>query len=82
MTRAFQYAGAGAVLTSLWKVHEDATKQFMVQFYSYLDEGKEPKEALYLTKEDYQLKRITSSQPLIDYSHPFFWAAFVLVGGL
>ncbi|MBI4229127.1 MAG: CHAT domain-containing protein, partial [Deltaproteobacteria bacterium] len=81
MTRAFQYAGAGAVLTSLWKVHEDATKQFMVQFYSYLDEGKEPKEALYLTKQDFQQKKIISSQPLIDYSHPFFWGAFVLVGG-
>lgn len=81
MTRAFQYAGSGAVLTSLWKVHEDATKEFMVQIYSYLDEGKQPKEALFLTKKDFQQKKIKSSKPLIDYSHPFFWAAFVLVGG-
>ena len=81
MARAFQHAGAGSVLTSLWKVHEDATKKFMVTFYAYLDEGKEIKEALYLTKRDFIEKKIVSSKPLIDYSYPFFWAAFVLIGG-
>jgi len=81
MTRAFQYAGSSAVLTSLWKVHEDATKLFMVRFYSYLEQGREPVEALYLTKKDFQEKRIEYPKRLIDLSHPFFWGAFVLVGG-
>jgi len=53
----------------------------MVTFYEYLDQSIEPKEALYLTKKDFIEKRIVSSKPLIDYSHPFFWAAFVLIGG-
>jgi len=81
MTRAFQYAGSAAVLSSLWKVHEDATKLFMVRFYSYLDEGEKPSNALYFTKKDFQGKNIKHKNPLIDLSHPFFWGAFVLVGG-
>jgi len=81
MTRAFQYAGAGSVLTSLWKVHEDATKLFMIQFYGYIDKGKKPAEALYLTKRDFQESKIEYNKPMIDLTHPFFWGAFVLVGG-
>ena len=76
MTRAFQLAGTASVLTSLWKVDEASTKQFMVKFYSYINEAKKPAVALSLTKKDFINNKIKNK-----LSHPFFWAAFVITGG-
>ena len=72
MTRAFLYAGASSVVVSLWQVDDVSTADLMVGFYSQLKAGLDRSEALRHAKLE-----------LIDrtrYSHPYFWAPFVLVG--
>jgi len=70
LTRAFLYAGTPSVLASLWSVYSDATKDLMVAFYGYLDQGLDKAEALRQAQRD--VRRL--------YPHPVFWAAFNLIG--
>jgi CHAT domain-containing protein len=72
MTRAFTYAGTPSVVASLWSVADESTSELMVAFYRHLQEGEPKAEALALAKRE--LRRMP------HYSHPFFWAPFVLVG--
>jgi len=71
MGRAFQYAGARAVLMSLWSVAEDSSVQLVESFFSGLKQGKTNLEALGLARKEIRKA---------GYEHPFFWAAFILVG--
>ncbi|MCK4944487.1 MAG: CHAT domain-containing protein, partial [Candidatus Aminicenantes bacterium] len=71
LSRAFLYAGAQSVLVSLWNVNDKATSKFMEYLYKYLIAGKSKKEALQKAK----IRMIRSK-----YNHPFYWAAFVLIG--
>jgi CHAT domain-containing protein/Tfp pilus assembly protein PilF len=71
LSRAFLHAGAQCVLASLWNVNDRATAELMAQFYAFLSQGKSKEEALRLAK-----RRMLHS----PYAHPFFWAAFVLIG--
>jgi CHAT domain-containing protein/Tfp pilus assembly protein PilF len=70
LTRAFLYAGAEAVVVSLWKVMDPATAELMVRFYRHLRAGRKKAEAL----------RQARLEMLDQYVHPYYWAAFVLVG--
>jgi CHAT domain-containing protein len=70
LTRAFLYAGTPSVLASLWSVYPEATKDLMVAFYGYLDQGLDKAEALRQAQRD--VRKL--------YPHPAFWAAFNLVG--
>jgi CHAT domain-containing protein len=72
MTRAFLYAGASSVVVSLWQVDDVSTADLMVGFYSQLKAGLDRSEALRHAK----LELIDRSR----YSHPYFWAPFILVG--
>ncbi len=71
MGRAFQYAGAKAVLMTLWSVLEKSSVMLTESFFRHLKEGKSRLEALRLAK-----KEIREA----GYDHPFFWAGFILVG--
>jgi CHAT domain-containing protein/uncharacterized protein HemY len=74
LTRAFMYAGTPSVVASLWKVSDTSTSVLMPRFFRKLHttRGVDKADALQ------QAKRwmIQSGQ----YSHPFYWAAFVLIG--
>jgi CHAT domain-containing protein/tetratricopeptide (TPR) repeat protein len=48
--RAFVIAGARSVVCSLWKVPDEATKQLMICFYSFINNGIRPAAALKLAK--------------------------------
>ena len=72
LTRAFQYAGARSILASLWNVDDLKTAQMMKSFYTQLQNGKSKDEAL----RTVQLGLLRSRSS----SHPFYWAAFTLVG--
>ncbi len=72
LTRAFLYAGAEAVAVSLWKVADPATAELMVRFYRHLKAGMKKAEAL----RQARLEMFGQAQ----YVHPYYWAAFVLVG--
>jgi len=73
-SRALLAGGSRSALTTLWRVPDGPTSQFMQQFYYFLlKKHKSKAEALRLTK----LEFLRSGSEL---SHPRFWAAFVLNG--
>lgn len=66
-------SGARSVLGTLWVVADDATSEFMQSFYTQLAKTDNSKaQALRQT----QLAAIEQDK----FSHPFYWAAFVLIG--
>ncbi|NOR21854.1 MAG: CHAT domain-containing protein [Candidatus Aminicenantes bacterium] len=72
LSRAFFYAGASAVLISLWAVHDQATSQFMERYYFHLRSSNSIMKALQKTK----LEMINSD----ILSHPYYWAGFIITG--
>jgi len=66
-------SGASSTIASLWPVSDDATATFMDAFYGAWQGGRISKvEAL----RQAQLQLLTSA----NYQHPFYWAAFTLLG--
>ena len=76
LRRAFQHAGARAVVMSLWKVPDIETGQLMNEFYKCWLGGASKKEAL----RQSALKIIEVNRTNQGHTHPLFWGAFVLVG--
>ena len=72
MTQAFLGAGGHNILASLWAVNDESTKDLMGRFYRYLSERGG---ARALSRAQQELRR---SDP--RYRHPYYWAAFVMVG--
>lgn len=72
--RAFAYAGAHSLLTTLWRVDDAATATLMDGFYQYLYDGLPKDEALRRAQLDY----LDQADPL--HAHPFFWAGYALTG--
>ena len=70
--RGFLYAGAGALLVSLWRVEDTSTLQFMERMYQSLFAGMSKAGAL----RQAQCSLISENQEL----HPAFWGAFQLIG--
>lgn len=77
MSWAFFIAGTRSMLVSQWKVNSASTSQLMVNFYQALASsqnnvnGNQAK-----ALQDAALKTMKDQR----YRHPFYWAAFVLVG--
>ena len=74
--RAFLAAGAPSLVMSLWPVEDNATNELMQLFYHYLLKGESKAQALRAAQCSL-LHRADST-----YTHPYFWAAFRLVGGV
>jgi CHAT domain-containing protein len=72
--RAFLAAGARSLVMSLWPVEDTVTNVFMQHFYLDLLDGKTRAEALRAA----QCHLLHHQSP--RYAHPYFWAAFRLVG--
>jgi CHAT domain-containing protein len=72
LTSAFLIAGARTVVVSLWKVADESTSLFMIEFYNQLLSGKPKSTAL----REAKLRLLQN--PL--YQHPYFWAPFIQVG--
>ena len=75
LTRAFFYAGAHNLTVSLWNVNDSATSTLMRAYYARLNRGATKSDALREAK--LQLLRSPNSVS----QNPYFWGAFVLVGG-
>jgi len=71
LPRIFLLIGSRSVISSLWAVNDLATQELMLEFYRGFLAGRDKQEALRVAK----LKMIGSSK-----SHPYYWAAFVLMG--
>ncbi|GIV22553.1 MAG: CHAT domain-containing protein [Bacteroidia bacterium] len=70
LQRAFLLAGARNLLLSLWKVDDEATRDFMIRFYTEWLQKKLPiEEAFWNTQKAMRTAR----------SAPYFWGAFILV---
>jgi CHAT domain-containing protein len=70
--RNLLYAGAGAIVTSLWRTSDSISKVIMQRFYEGLKQGMMKAEAL-------QHAQISISKDKPDY-HPAYWGAFQLIG--
>lgn len=73
LMRAFLYAGASSLVTTLWSVEDHSTARFMTLFYTHLMQGTTKGAAL----RQAQLAYLAGDQ---RHAHPFFWAPFFLVG--
>jgi CHAT domain-containing protein/tetratricopeptide (TPR) repeat protein len=76
LRRAFLFAGARTLVTSLFEVPDKDTRELMKAFYSGLKSGHGKLAALH-TAELSMLQRRRQSG---GAAHPFFWASFVMVG--
>lgn len=74
--RPFLVAGVPVVVATLWAVDSDASAQLMIDLHKYRTRAKRPvTQALRLAKLD-----MLRGDP--RYRHPYYWAPFVVVGGL
>ncbi len=69
-------AGARSTLATLWSVEDKSTAELMGRFYSELKETKKNKTNRIQALQKAQLSLLESK----SYSHPHYWAPFVLVG--
>jgi CHAT domain-containing protein/tetratricopeptide (TPR) repeat protein len=70
LQRAFQVAGADALIMSLWKVDDAATQMLMTNFYNnWIKLGNKQK-----AFKQAQLQLMTK------YKDPYYWGAFVMMG--
>lgn len=76
LARSFRYAGARSVLASQWRVSDLSTTLLMKNFYRQLLRSRGPSEALRRA----QLEMIRTQGKARDLSHPYYWAAFQLIG--
>ena len=72
--RAFLASGADSLVMSLWAVEDNATNELMHHFYHHLLHGDTKSQALRAA----QCHLLHSDS--FSYAHPYFWAAFRLVG--
>jgi tetratricopeptide (TPR) repeat protein len=70
--RGVLYAGAGALITSLWQIPDTATLSLMEALYSELAAGQSKAAALRSAQRAVQAQ--------MPYPHPAYWGAFQLVG--
>ncbi|HWQ52480.1 MAG TPA: CHAT domain-containing tetratricopeptide repeat protein [Bryobacteraceae bacterium] len=70
LVRGLLFAGARAVLASLWDVNDESTAEFMRLFYGRLANGSDKAAALGAAMRDLRAR----------YPHPYYWAPFALVG--
>ena len=76
LQRGFKKAGANAILMSLNKVDDRATRILMVEFYRNLMNGKTKRQSL---KEAQQyLRKVDNGK----YDDPKYWASFIMLDGL
>ena len=76
-----QKQGARSVIATLWPVADESTGLFMQQLYRSRQTGKLNKaEALRQTQLGFLSAKTKSGDKLQDFSHPFYWAPFILMG--
>jgi len=91
-----QRQGAKAVMASLWPVADASTRLLMQEFYRLRGEGEGMTKAEALRRAQVELLRGADAQtasgerrglsvtggnaPSAKFSHPYFWAPFILIG--
>jgi len=99
---AFLFAGAGAVLATLWDISDPGTQRFMERFVHHWGRTGDHARALRLAQNECiedrtgpparvspalrnryvrvsDLEQAGDPRVLLDMSHPYYWASFVLI---
>ena len=77
LRRAFLVAGAETLVTSLWRVHDEATGELMTMYYRKLLDKKNPGDRRgALVEAMSELRR----GPDGTRAHPYYWAPFLVIG--
>lgn len=71
LSRAFLRAGASGVVGSLWKVYDEHTATLMTDFYTHLQQGQQPAQALQQARQKLIRHKRTAN--------PRLWAGFVYI---
>jgi CHAT domain-containing protein/tetratricopeptide (TPR) repeat protein len=76
LRRAFQVAGAGTLITALWPVSDQDTRDWMRELYAARLNGADTPGAVETASRRILETRRRAGAP----THPFFWGAFVAAG--
>jgi len=76
LARAFTYAGAKSIFTTLWNVDDAAAKDLMIRFHRNLKAGEDKDAALWKAQQQY-LENVRG-----ESANPYFWAAFIGLGDM
>ena len=77
LARAFAYAGAQSVISTLWSVNDASTTAIMRTLYKRLRAGDSKDQALQTAKTAY----LEGSEDDLA-AHPFYWSAYIAVGDM
>lgn len=75
LRRAFLIAGAETVVTSLWRVSDQATSELMTSYYQRLLAQQKPADRL-----DAMIESMKELRARPGRSHPYYWAPFLVIG--
>jgi CHAT domain-containing protein len=76
LRRALQIAGARTLIMSLWRVEEEATREWMARLYRARLSGLSTIEAVRRAS----LEALEARREAGESTHPFFWGAFIASG--
>jgi CHAT domain-containing protein/Tfp pilus assembly protein PilF len=76
LSRAFMYAGADGIISTLYKTDDRVTAYLMERLYHYMGKGFDPKEALRKSKIDLLRSPDINSR----VKSPNYWSNFVYIG--
>ena len=76
LSRAFMYAGAGGIISTLYKTDDRVTAFLMKRLYYHMERGLDPAEALQKSKVD--LLETNELNPRLKT--PNYWSNFVYIG--
>jgi CHAT domain-containing protein/tetratricopeptide (TPR) repeat protein len=76
LRRAFQSAGAGTLLMSLWAIDDSATRAWMEALYRERASGRNTPESVGAASRTL----IDAQRHIGGTTHPYFWGAFVAAG--
>jgi CHAT domain-containing protein len=72
LAKAWKYAGASTVVMTLWSVYDEPTRDLMVEFMTLLQSGQDADLALQTAMRSLKANK--------RYSHPVYWAGFMIYG--
>ena len=74
LARAFAYAGAKSIVTTLWNVNDVKTKDLMIDFHLKLKNGADKDVALFQAQKKY----LETHKG--ELANPYYWAPFISIG--
>lgn len=80
ISRAFMYAGASSLITTLWAVDARATANVMEKFYLNLQGGDFDIGGALQNAQTSEIARMRRDPVMRYCPHPYFWAPFLAVG--